>query len=253
MYTSEDIRRVQRRLLEMAVVIRDILESHNIPYFITYGTLLGAVRHQGFIPWDDDFDFYLFDDSYDKAIHALRAEMPVNMFLEDEESEPLYFHGWAHVKDTGTEALCELFPQDNLYTHHGISIDLYRAYKIKKSEDRLNRLNAHIKYLNRKLNKGSFEVFLNKKNDIVQDISIEQQQLLINDTSKDEDWIGFISVFNDSMPAKDLFPLKKYKFEKQDFWGPSNAEVLLKACYGDYMCLPPEEKRKPHYSEVLFK
>ena len=69
----------------MAVVIRDILESHNIPYFITYGTLLGAVRHQGFIPWDDDFDFYLFDDSYDKAIHALRAEMPVNMFLEDED------------------------------------------------------------------------------------------------------------------------------------------------------------------------
>ena len=54
-----DIKRVQKRLLEMGTVIARILEKHDIPYMITFGTLLGAVRHHGFIPWDDDFDIFL--------------------------------------------------------------------------------------------------------------------------------------------------------------------------------------------------
>ena len=72
MYTQEDIRKVQQCLLRMAKEIAGVLEGNGIQYFIAYGTLLGAVRHQGFIPWDDDLDFYLFDDSYDRAIELLR-------------------------------------------------------------------------------------------------------------------------------------------------------------------------------------
>ena len=122
-----DIKRVQKRLLEIGKNIATILESNNIPYIITFGTLLGAVRHGGFIPWDDDFDFFLFDDIYDKAIELLRKNLPNDMFLEDEKSELKYFHGWAHVKDMNSEVYCEQFPQDNLYNHHGLSVDLYKC------------------------------------------------------------------------------------------------------------------------------
>ena len=69
---SFDIKRVQERLLKMAKEIASILEDHDIPYQIAFGTLLGAVRHKGFIPWDDDFDFFLFDDSYEKAMEVLQ-------------------------------------------------------------------------------------------------------------------------------------------------------------------------------------
>lgn len=88
-----------------------------------------GVRHKGFIPWDDDFDFYLFDESYDDALKVLKQNLPNNMFLEYFDTEPLYFHAWAHVKDLYTECDCQQFPQDGAYAHHGVSIDLYRTKK----------------------------------------------------------------------------------------------------------------------------
>ena len=254
MYTSKDIKKVQKRLLKMATEIRDVLESHNVPHMITYGTLLGAVRHKGFIPWDDDFDFYIIGECYDKAIGYLRSELPADIFIEDSFSEPLYFHGWAHAKDTGTEAECELFPQDNLYKHHGICIDLYKAYNIKRNYDKINRLKAHAEYLDRKMIKQLIceEEYNKRIKDIKSSLSMEEERISSMDLSQDEDMIGFISVFNDSMLTKDVFPLKKYDFEDTYFWGPSNADLLLTSCYGDYMQLPPIKKRHPHYSSVKF-
>lgn len=255
MYTSEDIRKVQLRLLEMAVAIRKILEKHDVPHMITYGTLLGAVRHKGFIPWDDDFDFYIIGEQYDEAIEFLRTELSSDIFVEDEKSEPLYFHGWAHAKDVNTEAECILFPQDNQYKHHGICIDLYRAFLINKECDRLNRLKAHLEYLQRKLLKGFIdeEEYNNRETALKTEISHEEERLSNTTISNNRDMVGFISVHNDSMLVSDVFPLKKYDFEGTYFWGPRNADYLLSCCYGDYMQLPPIEKRHPHYSQVLFK
>lgn len=255
MYSLQDIRKVQLRLLEMAVSIRKVLEKHDVPHMITYGTLLGAVRHKGFIPWDDDFDFYIISEKYDDVIEYLREELPADIFVEDSKSEPLYFHGWAHAKDVGTEAECDLFPQDNLYAHHGVCVDLYRAFRIKKSDDKVNRLKAHLEYLQRKLAKGFLneEEFEKRKTPLEMELKCETDRLSSVNLNEDDDMIGFISVFDDSMLAEDVFPLRKYDFEGTYFWGPNNADVLLKCCYGDYMQFPPEEKRRPHYSTVVFK
>ena len=147
MCTPEEVARIQSRLLEMAIAVRDILEKRQIPYFLTYGSLLGAVRHQGFIPWDDDFDLYLFDDSYDKAMTALREELPEDMFLEYWETEPKFFHAWAHVKDVHSRTECEFFPHDGHYAHQGISLDLYKVKRMPFSSVASYRLGENIAYL----------------------------------------------------------------------------------------------------------
>ncbi|MBR1639311.1 MAG: LicD family protein [Treponema sp.] len=243
-----EIKDAQERLFTMAKKIASILEINDIPYEIAFGTLLGAIRHKGFIPWDDDFDFFLFDDTYDSAIEILRHNLPQNMFLEDKKSEPNYFHAWARVKDMNSECDYCHYPHDGFYAHKGLSVDLYRIKKIKTSDFAEFRYLSAIKYIERrkelklitdedyKSRKASYEI--RKNNDKV-------------DTTDEEIFaypfdIGFQLV-------NDVLPLKKYKFEDSEFWGPANGESILSFRYGNWQSLPPENQRIPHYSTVIFK
>lgn len=247
-----DIKRVQKRLLEMAVSISTILEQHNIPYMIAYGTLLGAIRHKGFIPWDDDFDFFLFDDTYDEAIDILRSELPQDMFVENNESEPLYFHAWAHVKDMFTVAFCEEFPQDSSYSHKGLAVDLYRTKCQPLSGLEKFLCDENEKYIKRRKEKG-----LMTEDEYVRRISAlnEQKKLLReNSCSSDESVYNLVPYYKcHYIYQKDVFPLRKYDFEGYVFRGPKSGEKILTDIYGDYMKLPPVDKRRCHYSGVEFK
>lgn len=253
MYTQEDIKKVQNRLLEMAVVIRDILEANNIPYFITYGTLLGAIRHKGFIPWDDDFDFYLFDDSYDQALKCLRKNLPEDLFLEFFDSEPKYFHGWAHVKDLNSYTVCDLFPQDGEYEHHGISIDLYKMLSATEFTQKRVLIQEHIAYLDRRFSKGLIDkdVYKTRKESLEKSL-LKEDNIIASLSDIGKPAYAMPGPYNDSMLKKDIFPLRKTEFENTYFSIPNKAELLLEQCYGNYMQLPPVEKRHPHYSKVKF-
>lgn len=240
-------RDVQNRLLEMGKAITAILEEHKIPYMMAYGTLLGAVRHQGFIPWDDDFDLYLFDDTYEQAMDALRDELPDDLFLEDADSEPLYFHSWAHAKDLRSETYCDAFPQDNSYAHKGISLDLYRTKKMERCELKhyLNQENRL--YIERRRERGLIgsQEYAERMRRLEIAVGEEERE-------RSDDHTEIYALVNayrcKEMLPGDIFPLTKYTFEDSTFYGPCHAEAVLESIYGDWEKLPPEDKRLRHYT-----
>ena len=249
MSNSVDMKRVHDVLLRTGKCITEILERHDIPYMLAYGTLLGAVRHRGFIPWDDDFDLMLFDDTYGAAMDFLRAELPEDLFLEDEKSEPLFFHAWSHVKDLHTRATHSQFLHDNAYSHHGVSVDLYIARRMKMCELNDYRNNENSAYIERRRDKGliTHEDFSRRMADLQ-----KARQAAAHEDKSDTHEVLALMGKGKSFELDEVFPLKRYQFEDAEFYGPAKAEVILQKIYGEFMKFPPVEERTGHYSSVVF-
>lgn len=253
--SNNDVKRSQNRLLNMAKTIAGIMERNQIPYSMVYGSFLGAVRHKGFIPWDDDFDFCIFDEYYDDVIKCLKEELPDDLFLEYDETEPLYFHAWPHVKDLRTETACSKYPQDNAYAHKGLSVDLYRFKKVRLADVTDEVIFQGHQYMERRRSKGLIsDSDYNRFAARFEAMHNWFKNMYPNETEDSVKREVYANVYTSlfSVDVDDMFPLVKYKFEDTCFYGPNNADKILKHWYGDYMKLPPEEKRISHFDYVKF-
>ncbi len=242
-----DIREIQYRLLTMASCVCAILDEANIPYSIIDGTLLGAVRHGGFIPWDDDLDILIFDEYYDAVCETLRAKLPYDYFFEDDKSEPLYFHAWPHVKDRKTMVELKEQHQDSLYKCQGLAIDLYRARKMRYSQLNDYLFEEEKNYRKRQLHAGIIDQM--QYSQLLERINEKEETKVF----KGDDRPIYARITKYVTPfiyEEEMFPLKKYSFIDKTFWGPSDSGTILKRSYGDYMVLPAKEKRVQAYSKV---
>lgn len=240
----------------MGEIIASILDRNGIPYTMTYGTLIGAMRHQGFIPWDDDFDLMLFDEYYDAAIECLRKELPEDMFLEDAFSEPKFFHAWPRVRDLKTISKRQQFMHDDAYAHKGLTVDLYRIRRVRVDEILPLAKAEYIAYLERRKKAGVLnEADLSRHTSAINNMENKFDNNVIRyetpESMKREVYSNiYHSTFWILHEIDYFFPLKKYQFEDAEFWGPNNGDIILRKYYGDYMTLPPVKKQIPHFFDV---
>ncbi|MBD5329691.1 MAG: LicD family protein [Bacteroides sp.] len=119
------LRKRQLRMLEMLKYIDKICKENNIKYWLSSGTCLGAVRHHGFIPWDDDVDIELLEDDYNKLIKILRDNETEEFVIQSSQDDPNYIFDFAKLRDKKTQVK-ESFGLDSLYIHQGLFIDIFK-------------------------------------------------------------------------------------------------------------------------------
>lgn len=251
---GSDLRKMQLRMLEMLTFIDSICEKHNINYWLAYGTLLGAVRHNGFIPWDDDLDIELLKDDYDKLINILKKDLTDNYYLQIHSTDRNYVFPIAKLRD-GKSHISENRNADQNYKYRGIYIDIFY---IDKGNTFLARATPIIQKLIADLN------FI--KNDRMKIIPLIRHLLFVLFHRVIFPFLRFLTnIFglNTLIPPYgtgftvkrnlgDIFPLKKIRFEGKYFNAPQNTDDYLKELYGDYMKIPPEEKRYTHTLKIKF-
>ena len=251
-YPLEDIRRVQARLLEMAEVTGDILKEAGIQYSLAMGSLIGAVRHKGFIPWDDDLDFWVEDARYDEAMDLLRAKLPKDLIVHDEKNDPIYWPPFSRVRDLNSEVFFKQYTNDSHYKYRGICLDMYRLYIMDEDELPNFFLNYRYKSIMDKYERGiltadDLEAYFAWVDRLYKQWFVYYDRrfhgTIVTDTFGWE--LGTVEGF---------FPLVETEFEGRMFPIPSGAIELMDSRFQemDWRTPPPYDQRLVHYSKVEF-
>ena len=132
-YSQEELRQLQLIELEMLVEIDRICRKNNINYSLMYGTLIGAIRHKGFIPWDDDLDIGMLEKDYEKFREACKADLDTTrFFLQDFTTDPGYRWGICKLRRLDTEYIkCS---HQKLKQKTGVCVDIFNFYAYPDGE-----------------------------------------------------------------------------------------------------------------------
>jgi len=246
------LRKAQLRMLDILVAIDEICRKNNISYWIDYGTLLGAVRHKGFIPWDDDIDICVMDEDYCKIRQALINELPEQFVFQDTITDKYAFFRYGRVRDT--HSYC-YYPYFTKLKHQGLWVDIFRIDRVLSETSK-----QFIDYFYRRSYRE-----IHHYGDVAYTSSIKRKRNLliayaIHPFAAMAVWItkrmallsqrGLLSQYAYNYPSmwiveRNLFPLTELEFEGHKFFAPRDYDAHLKMRYGNYMLLPPEDKRTP--------
>ncbi|MCB1828331.1 MAG: LicD family protein, partial [Coxiellaceae bacterium] len=120
------LRQAQLVMLRMLKIFDHICKKHKLTYWLEAGTLLGAVRHHGFIPWDDDLDVSMLRKDYERFIRLAPDELPSDIFMQTEKSDPGYFNPAVPLKLRDKNSLLiEPHEVEDKHIHQGIFIDIF--------------------------------------------------------------------------------------------------------------------------------
>ena len=121
---GSDLRKIQLRVLDIMVIIDSICKKYNIPYWLEGGALLGAVRHGGFIPWDDDIDIQILRKDCKRLKKILQKELPLSFVLQTSDSDKFYFGRMMKVRDLNSTIITpNLFECKSKY--RGVFVDIF--------------------------------------------------------------------------------------------------------------------------------
>lgn len=264
-YSNEKLHEVLIEILDFA---KKVCDENNLTYFLVYGTALGARRHSGFIPWDDDVDIALPREDYERFIEILSKSDCSDYSIQNEINEKNYFLTFSKIRKKGTVFIEDLVDVD--YLDNGIYIDIFPLDYIKNPKSISFKIKRfifdYIKHILRFSNsKKSYRQKYGKIRFFGESILSIPALLLSNrfllDFSKklvistDEAmFVGQLEQKSEEgiMPFDYYFPPALAKFGDKMYNVPGRLDDYLRHQYGEnYMELPPIEQRQTHQPIVL--
>ena len=267
-----DSKEIKERELKILCYIDQLCKENNIKYTLVGGTLLGAIRHEGFIPWDDDIDIGLLMEDYERLMNVLSTSANKQYRVRFDKNEKAYYYYHAKVVDTETYAIEPHRPKDK---NMGVWVDIFPICGIPNEIDqtlflkKLNKLNSNV------FRSIGFNYLYddNILKSIIKSVILLPVALFLK-TKGTKFWkerrysmyklkpnaecfcSGFVPTqYNE----KTIFPTSIFnsfthtKFENYSFMIISDWESMLKRMYGNYMELPPLEKRVGGHFEAYLK
>lgn len=227
------LRKGQLRMLDILRCVDGICQKHSIPYWLSSGTLLGAVRHGGFIPWDDDLDIEMLREDYLKLLPILREELPDEFLLQDKEVEKYYPYLFVKVRDKNS-LIKE--PVNYSFKNEGLFIDIFALEKSFYPLFKISLLLYNKFCFGLYKCKHLFKINRNFLEYLIFPLFRIISKLNRTDILRHTYGMGFMK----ERSRKDIFPLKKIKFEGYYFNAPHDYDAYLTKMFGDYMKLPSQ-------------
>ena len=262
-----DVREIQQMELGILEYIHEVCNKIEVKYFLAYGSLIGAVRHQGFIPWDDDMDICMLRDDYEKLQDYLIANPSERYQVMSYKNNRNYVYPFMKVMDNQTYLIEEDVRIDS---NMGIYVDIFPVDGYEDDQAFKDKMTTIIK--KRQLSCYTFKGITNKNsfiNSLIRYASVvafyfadtnkyvnQIDELAKSRKVEDYELVDYLIYKDMNKPVWKREWLKDVtlsNFEGRDFLIPVNFHEILTTDYGDYMQLPPVEKQVSHHDFRLWK
>ena len=259
---------LQQKQLDILKAFIRVCDKHNLTYFLVYGTALGAIRHKGFIPWDDDVDVGMPRADYEKYIQLQSEYEGTPYFIQTFKSDPCYIYNYAKLRDSSTTFLENAFKNHRI--NQGVFIDVFPVDGMSKEEgdrEKIGKKNkfiwrqvyfSYLPALRRKVHKRTWfkDILLNIVAGLfyVFDIAhyrnkrVERfvRQVPFEEAKMAGIMFGFTWRIN-CMPADIFRETIKVPFEDIEVRVVKDYDRYLTLLYKDYMKFPPKEQQVGHH------
>jgi lipopolysaccharide cholinephosphotransferase len=271
---THNLNETQSYIMQVLHSVIGILDELEIPYYMQGGTMLGSIRHGGFIPWDDDVDLGIPRDAYDRLLKEVSAKLPENLELRTYEDETDHHYYFARIVDTRYQIRrmgsleerleniwVDLFPLDGMpngnmaRAWHKLRLTVVRLkyhlscfekVNIKRpGRPLLERIIIRFAMCTRVGKWFNTRRQLDKLDALLKKYPLERSDWVVN-------FMGQTSYRFNEMFKKEVYGEKTlYPFENMQLVGPEHYDDYLKSLYGDYMKPPKESDRNAHVSELV--